>query len=168
MGEAGRPRCRDGRRWRPDDRGTLGAGAVARETEACDTTGTQTDSGYTEARFNWNVARYLTADLRAKGATDVITRTTNTGVGPCVTRRAAIGNHAHADAALSIHADGGPPGGRGFAILEPVADGINNYIIGPSERLGADLRAAFAAGTGEAVSPYDGTNAIQPPKLDRS
>ncbi|MFI5064814.1 MAG: N-acetylmuramoyl-L-alanine amidase, partial [Streptosporangiales bacterium] len=81
---------------------------------------------------------------------------------PCVTQRAAIGNQAHAGAAVSIHADGGPPGGRGFAILEPVADGINNDIIGPSARLAADLRTAFAAGTGEPVSSYDGTNGIQP------
>ena len=133
-----------------------------RETETCDTTGTQTDSGYPEALFNWNVAVYLTADLRAAGATVVLTRTTNTGIGPCVTRRAAIGNQAHANAAVSIHADGGPASGRGFAILEPVADGINNAIIRPSDRLAADLRAAFAAGTGEPVSSYDGINGIQP------
>ncbi len=133
-----------------------------RESETCDTTGAETDGGYTEAQFNWNVARYLTADLRAAGATVVLTRTSNTGVGPCVTRRAALGNRAHASAAVSIHADGGPPGGRGFAILEPVPDGINNAIVGPSARLGTDLRDSFAAGTGEPVSSYDGVNGIQP------
>jgi N-acetylmuramoyl-L-alanine amidase len=133
-----------------------------RETETCDTTGTETDAGYTEALFNWHVALYLTADLRAEGATVVLTRTSNTGVGPCVTERAAIGNKAHANAAVSIHADGGPPGGRGFAILEPVADGINDAIVAPSAILGADLRAAFEKGTGEPVSSYDGVNGIQP------
>ena len=132
-----------------------------RETEACDTTGTQTATGYTEALFNWNIARYLAADLRAQGATVVLTRTTNAGVGPCVTERAAIGNDAHANAAVSIHADGGPPDGRGFTILEPVADGINNAIIGPSAGLAIDLRDAFAARTGEPVSSYDGINGIQ-------
>ena len=30
-----------------------------REEEACDTTGTETNGGYTEARFNFNVATYL-------------------------------------------------------------------------------------------------------------
>lgn len=133
-----------------------------RESETCDTTGAETDSGYTEAQFNWNVARYLTADLRAAGATVVLTRTSNTGVGPCVTQRAALGNKAHASAAVSIHADGGPPGGRGFAILEPVPDGINDAIVGPSARLGTDLRTTFAAGTGEPVSSYDGVDGIQP------
>ena len=133
-----------------------------RETESCDTTGAETDGGYTEAQFNWNVALYLTAELRAEGATVALTRTSNTGVGPCVTERAAIGNEVHANAAISIHADGGPPGGRGFAILEPVADGTNDAIIGPSVILGADLRSAFAGGTGEPFSSYDGTDGIQP------
>jgi N-acetylmuramoyl-L-alanine amidase len=133
-----------------------------RETETCDTTGTETDGGYTEALFNWRVALYLTADLRAAGATVVLTRTSDTGVGPCVTKRAALGNQAHADAAVSIHADGGPAGGRGFAILEPVADGINNAIVRSSAVLGSDLRTAFEHGTGEPVSSYDGVDGIQP------
>ena len=133
-----------------------------RETESCDTNGAQTDGGYTEAQFNWDVAVYLTADLRAEGATVALTRTSNTGVGPCVTERAAIGNQVHANAAISIHADGGPPGGRGFAILEPVADGRNDAIVGPSGILGADLRSAFLSGTGEPLSSYDGTDGIQP------
>jgi N-acetylmuramoyl-L-alanine amidase len=133
-----------------------------REDETCDTTGTETDSGYTEALFNFNVATYLTADLRAEGATVVLTRTSNAGVGPCVNERAAIGNNAHSDAAISIHADGGPPQGRGFAVLEPVSDGINAGIIGPSQVLGADIRNAFLAGRTEPVSSYDGIDGIQP------
>jgi N-acetylmuramoyl-L-alanine amidase len=70
-----------------------------RQPEACDTTGTETDAGYTEAQFNFNVALDLTAILRSEGASVVLTRTSNTGVGPCITERAAIGNVAHADAA---------------------------------------------------------------------
>jgi N-acetylmuramoyl-L-alanine amidase len=89
------------------------------EDEMCDTTGTATDSGYTEAQFNFNVATYLQADLEDEGAQVVMTRTTNGGIGPCVTTRAAILNDAHADVAVDIHADGSPPGGRGFAVLEP-------------------------------------------------
>jgi N-acetylmuramoyl-L-alanine amidase len=133
-----------------------------RALEACDTTGTATNGGYTEALFNWNVAGYLMADLRAVGAAVVLTRTSNTGVGPCVNQRAALGNEAGANVAVSIHADGGPPTGRGFAILEPVADGINNAIVNPSATFGVDLRAAFESVTGEPVSSYDGVNGIQP------
>jgi N-acetylmuramoyl-L-alanine amidase len=133
-----------------------------REWETCDTTGTETDAGYTEAAFNFNVALYLTADLEAQGATVVLTRTSNTGVGPCVTARAAIGNNAHANAAISIHADGGPQTGRGFVLLEPVADGPNDAVIAKSATLGLDIRAAFGKLTGEPVSTYDGIAGIQP------
>src|SRR5215469_9673661 len=80
--------------------------SVITEMKPCDTTGTETDAGYTEAAFNFNVAIRLARLLRAEGATVVLTRTSNHGVGPCVTQRAAIGNRAHADAAISIHADG--------------------------------------------------------------
>jgi N-acetylmuramoyl-L-alanine amidase len=131
-----------------------------REQETCDTTGTETDGGYTEARFNFNVATYLAVDLRAEGAKVVMTRTNNDGVGPCVTTRSQIINRAHANVAIDIHADGGPPGGRGFAILEPVADGPNNHVIGASERFGADLRRVYRAVTGMPLSTYDGTDGI--------
>ena len=133
-----------------------------RETETCDTTGTQTDAGYTESRFNFNVALALRADLLAEGARVVMTRSTNSGVGPCVTTRAAIINHAHADVAIDIHADGGPPTGRGFAILTPVADGPNDRIMGASARFARILRSAFAHGTGLPVSTYDGVDGLQP------
>ncbi len=131
-----------------------------REHEACDTTGTETDGGYTEARFNWNVARYLTADLRAEGAKVVLTRHSNDGVGPCVDRRAEILNRARANVAIDIHADGGPAGGRGFAILEPVADGRNDRALAGSRRFGRLLRAGYRAVTRMPLSTYDGTDGI--------
>ncbi len=133
-----------------------------REWETCDTTGTATDAGYTEAAFNFDVGNRLAAILRSLGATVVMTRTSNDGVGPCVDVRAAIGNRADSDAVIDIHADGGPPGGRGFAVLEPVADGPNNGVIGPSDRLAVDVRNDFSAGTGEPFSDYDGINGLQP------
>ena len=133
-----------------------------REWEDCDTTGTQTDAGYTEALFNWKVGSDLTADLRAEGARVVLTRRSNDGVGPCVTTRAQILNDAHVDVAVAIHADGGPPGGRGFAVLEPVADGTNDRVIKPSDRFATILRDEFRAGTGMPVSTYDGVDGLEP------
>ena len=130
--------------------------------EGCDTTGTQTDSGYTEAQFNFNVATYLTADLRAEGAKVVLTRKTNDGIGPCVNERAWIINRAHSDVAIDIHADGGPPGGRGFAILEPVPDGPNDHVISASERFARILRARYSTVTSMPVSTYDGVDGFQP------
>src|SRR5438552_5929674 len=49
--------------------------------KACDTTGTQTASGYTEAAYTFDVATRLAAVLRAAGATAVLTRSTNSGDG---------------------------------------------------------------------------------------
>lgn len=128
--------------------------------ETCDTTGTQTASGYTEAQFNFSVASYLRADLIRDGARVVMTRTSNTGVGPCVTRRAQIINAAHANVAIDIHADGGPAWGRGFTVLEPVADGPNDKVIGASQRFGADVRAALLTDTTMPESDYYGHDGL--------
>ena len=68
-------------------------------------------------------------------------------------------NNAGANVSIDIHADGGPPSGRGFTVLEPVADGPNNAVIGSSAQFGADLVAAFQA-TGMPLSNYDGSNGV--------
>ena len=94
-----------------------------RAWETCDTTGTQTDGGYTEARFNFNVATYLRRYLLRDGARVVLTRHNNHGVGPCVNRRSQIINHAHANVAIDIHADGGPSWGAGSLSSSPSLTG---------------------------------------------
>jgi N-acetylmuramoyl-L-alanine amidase len=132
------------------------------EYESCDTTGTETASGYTEAQYNFNVATDLEADLESEGAQVVMTRTNNAGVGPCVTTRAAIINNADANVAVDIHADGGPVDGRGFAVLEPVADGPNDAVIGSSAAFAAILRNAFVADTPMPISTYDGVDGLEP------
>jgi N-acetylmuramoyl-L-alanine amidase len=91
-----------------------------------------------------------------------MTRTTNNGVGPCVDRRAQIINQAGANVAIDIHADGGPPAGRGFTVLEPVADGPNDSVVASSQQFGRDVRQAFLAGTAMPVSTYEGVNGIMP------
>ncbi len=131
-----------------------------REQEACDTTGTETDGGYTEAQFNFNVAEYLAGDLRDEGAKVVLTRSSNDGVGPCVTERAQILNRAHANVAIDIHGDGGPANGRGFAVLEPVADGPNSHVIDASRAFGHIVVERFRALTMMPVSNYDGTSGV--------
>jgi len=133
-----------------------------RASETCDTTGTSTDGGYTEARYNFDVAQFLRADLLKAGARVVMTRTSNTGVGPCVNRRAEILNNAHPNVAIDIHADGGPPWGRGFSVLEPVADGPNDKVIGSSARFGNDVLVAMTRHTPMPVSNYYGHDGIQP------
>jgi N-acetylmuramoyl-L-alanine amidase len=132
-----------------------------REQEDCDTTGTATDGGYTEALFNFQVAGYLRADLIKDGARVVMTRTANDGIGPCVNQRAAIINASHANVAVDIHADGAPSWGRGFTVLEPVADGPNDGVVASSARLAADVRAAMLEYTAMPVSNYDGKDGTQ-------
>lgn len=129
----------------------------------CDTTGTAAPDGYRETDFNWSVAVRLRALLRAAGARVVMTRDGNTGVGPCITERAAIGNHALSDAAISIHADGGPASGSGFAILvpSPIPSRANQAIVGPSLRLAVALRASLLR-IGLHPSTYDGVDGLAP------
>jgi N-acetylmuramoyl-L-alanine amidase len=129
-----------------------------REWEGCDTTGTRTAGGYTESRFTWNVATYLRADLIKLGARVVMTRTGNHGIGPCVDTRARILDRARAAVSIDIHADYGPPSGRGFTILEPVADGPNDKVINPSARFGRDVHATMLRYTKMPVSDYYGHN----------
>ena len=135
---------------------------VLTEWKACDTAGAQTDAGYPEHAFTFNVAMRLARLLRAEGATVVLTRPNDHGIGPCVTQRAAIGNRAHADAAISIHADGGPPTGNGFEVISPgrIAGAPDAPVIGPSGRLAVDIRNAYHRITGEPYSDYVGTRGL--------
>jgi len=133
-------------------------------TETCDTTGTETDNGYTEHAFNFDVALRAQSLLQSDGARVVLTRTTDTGVGPCVNVRAAIADELHANVAISIHADGAPAGGFGFAVDTPlpVVSSIsdNRAIIVPSDQLSVDVRNAFESATGEPPSTYTGQDGI--------
>lgn len=131
------------------------------EWKPCDTTGTQTDAGYTEHAFTFNVATRLARLLRAEGATVILTRPNDHGVGPCITRRAAIANRAHADAAISIHADGGPPGGSGFDVIEPgLVPGHTGRILAPSHRLALDIRNSYHRITREPYANYVGYHGL--------
>jgi len=128
----------------------------------CDTTGTAAPDGYRETDFNWSVARRLRSLLLAAGAKVVMTRASNDGVGPCVNERAAIGNRARSDAAISIHGDGGPPGGSGFAVLLPAPiPGGDDAILAPSRRLGLDVRSALLR-AGLHTSTYNGRGGLAP------
>jgi N-acetylmuramoyl-L-alanine amidase len=133
---------------------------IGTQTRACDTTGTNTADGYTESAYTLDVSLRLAAILRAAGAHVVLTRTTDDGWGPCIDERAAIGNRAHADVAISIHADGGPAGGRGFHVNMPaLVPGYTDDIYAASHRLGVDVRDALLA-TGMPTSTYFGSDGL--------
>ena len=133
---------------------------IGTQTRACDTTGTQTADGYTEAAYNLDVALRLRDVLAAAGANVVMSRTTNDGWGPCIDERAAFGNRAHAALAISVHADGGPPEGRGFHVNMPaLVSGYTDDIYAASHRLGVDVRDAYTA-TGMPTSTYFGSQGL--------
>ncbi|MBO4271365.1 N-acetylmuramoyl-L-alanine amidase [Microbispora triticiradicis] len=134
---------------------------ILTQKKACDTTGTSTNDGYTEAAFTWDVSNRLARLLRDQGATVKLTRADNTGWGPCINQRAAIGNKAHADAAISIHGDGAAPGAHGFHVIMPKKiGGPVDPVVGDSQRLGRKVRDAFHNGTGLPYSTYIGRQAL--------
>jgi N-acetylmuramoyl-L-alanine amidase len=134
---------------------------VLTQWKACDTTGTATDNGYSEAAFTWDVSQRLAKILKGRGATVKLTRADNTSFGPCITQRAAIGNKAKADAAISVHADGAPSADHGFHVIMPKKiNGPVDPVVGASKKLGIDVRDAFRSGTGIAYSTYIGSKAL--------
>ncbi|MBB4892682.1 N-acetylmuramoyl-L-alanine amidase [Streptomyces olivoverticillatus] len=136
---------------------------VGNGRKECDTTGTETNSGYTEAEFSLDVSHRLRAILQARGATVTLTHDGDRPWGPCVTERADIGNKAHGDAAVSVHADGAAVGDRGFHVILPASvhagQADTSAIVGPSKELGARIAGNFVRTTGSAPSNYigDGT-----------
>jgi N-acetylmuramoyl-L-alanine amidase len=150
----------NGRNWaHPEQINRLVDAGTLRK--ACDTTGTATASGYTEPAFTFEVALRLRRILRQAGARVVLTRLSNAGWGPCITERAAIGNRARADAAVSVHADGGPPSGRGFHVIYPTSvQGLTDDIARPSKCLALAVRRAYRAGTGLPPATYLGGSGL--------
>lgn len=120
-------------------------GTVEGSEKQCNTTGTATDSGFPEATFTWDVARRARKLLRRLGARVVLTRTSNSAQkwGPCVDERGRAGNNIHADAKVSIHADGSYDGG-GFHVIAPeLIQGWTDDIAEPSASLARTLRSAM-------------------------
>jgi N-acetylmuramoyl-L-alanine amidase len=129
--------------------------------KACDTTGTSTNGGYAEASFTLDVARRVRTLLRAEGATVTFTQDGERAWGPCVDERARIGNQAHADAAVSIHADGSTGANdRGFHVILPASvrtgTADTTAIVSPSRRLGEELRTHYRATTSFPFANYLG------------
>lgn len=127
------------------------------QRNVCNTTGTETNAGYPEHEFAWNVASYLKPLLEAKGIKVVMTRSNDTSVGPCTDKRAGIENDAEADAVISIHGDGAPAEVEGFYVLTAtrppagatiakaslrlaacIAGGVESVGFPPSNTLGSD------------------------------
>jgi N-acetylmuramoyl-L-alanine amidase len=133
---------------------------IGTNRKECDTTGTSTNAGYTEATFTFDVSQRLRTLLEKQGATVKFTHTNDRAFGPCVDERAQIGNKAKADAVISVHADGSATGNRGFHVIlpAPVKEGAADTtdIVGPSRDLGERIAGKFVRATGSAPSNYVG------------
>jgi N-acetylmuramoyl-L-alanine amidase len=139
---------------------------IGTNRKECDTTGTSTNAGYTEARFTLDVAHRMRAILEKQGATVKLTQDGDRSFGPCVDERARIGNAAHADAVVSIHADGSAAGNRGFHVILPASvhagAADTRPIVASSRDLGERIAGLFVRETGSAPSNYvgDGTGLV--------
>jgi N-acetylmuramoyl-L-alanine amidase len=130
-------------------------------TKPCNTTGTATNAGYPEHAFTWDVAVRVRDLLTAKGIEVILTRPDDDGVGPCVDRRAAIGNEAQAAAVVSIHADGSTnASAHGFHVAYS-SPPLNEAQGEPAMTLATTMRDTMVS-AGFETSTYIGTKGLSP------
>ena len=135
-------------------------------TKPCNTTGTETDAGYPEHAFTWDVALRMRDRLTAAGVTVVLTRQDDAGVGPCVDVRGQLAGQVGAAAFVGIHGDGAAAGGRGFHVitssLAPAGPDVADRQLGAGgrgpgrddrRRAGEHLHRQQRARTRAATSP---------------
>jgi N-acetylmuramoyl-L-alanine amidase len=135
-------------------------GEVARLVDAgngvrkpCNEIGARTATGYAEHAFTWDVAVRLRSLLATRGLDVRLTRSSDRGVGPCVDVRGRFGDVVKADAVVSVHADGGPPGGTGFHVIEAARPAGDKAA---STALALAVRKAMLAGSGLRYATYVG------------
>jgi len=145
------------------------SGAIGRQVPAgfgqsknCDTTGTETNAGFSEHAFNWDVSLRVRTLLQFSGVTVIMTRSSDVGVGPCVDERARIGNGAGVAGVVSIHADGATSSGHGFHVSEDSRQPSGAVTAAASHRLTVAIHDALLAGSGMTTSTYLGSNGYYP------
>lgn len=115
-------------------------------SESCNTTGTSSADGFTESAFNWDVAGLLVDELRARGATVVLTRSSDDGWGPCIDQRGKVAWQNGAAALVSIHADGNDPAASGYHVIRPgLVPGYTDDVVAPSRALATEVSDRLAA-----------------------
>ena len=133
----------------------------------CDTTGTATAAGYTEAAYNLDVARRLAAILRAEGARVVLTRheqrlgavyhDTRRDRQPGARRRRDLDPRRRR-----------PPSGRGFHVIYPPSiRGLTDDIAAASYALARDISGGVQSGHRDAVRQLHRSRRARPPLRSR-
>ena len=134
----------------PDGRG---------RSKPCNTSGTATNSGYPEHTANWKVALILQTELQEKGATVHLTKKDDHADKVCVDRRGQIPNEKHADAFLSIHANGSQSSApHGFFVM--VSNPPLNSAQGEPSRKLARAVSEGLRGAGLTPSTIFGANPV--------
>jgi N-acetylmuramoyl-L-alanine amidase len=129
-------------------------------TKDCQTNGTSTDDGYPEHTFTWDTTLRIRQELTALGVRTAMSRGNDTGLGPCVDERAEMANSLKPNAIVSIHADGGPPTGRGFHVNYS-APPLNQAQAGPSVQFAQVMRDQLQA-SGLVPATYIGSGGLYP------
>jgi N-acetylmuramoyl-L-alanine amidase len=127
-------------------------------TKPCNTTGTETNAGFPEHAFTWDVALRMRDRLTAAGVTVVLTRQDDVGVGPCVDVRGQLAGQAGAAAFVGIHGDGAGAGGRGFHVITSSLDPAGPQVAAGSAALATAVRDTMTAV--EPVSSYVGSDGL--------
>jgi len=127
-------------------------------TKDCQTSGTSTNAGFSEHTFNWDVVLRIRQQLSQLGVRTAMSRGDDNALGPCVDQRAMMANALRPNAIVSIHADGGPAGGRGFHVNYS-APPLNQAQAGPSVRFAQIMRDQMAA-AGLTPSTYIGSGGL--------
>jgi N-acetylmuramoyl-L-alanine amidase len=127
-------------------------------TKECQTSGTTTDDGFPEHTFNWDVVLGIRAALTQLDVRTAMSRGNDNALGPCVDERAAMANALNPDAVVSIHADGGPPGGRGFHVNYSNPP-LNDAQAGPAVKFAQVMRDQLVA-SGISTSTYRGSDGL--------
>lgn len=113
-------------------------------TKDCQTSGTATADGFAEHTFTWDTVLLIRQQLSQYGVRTAMSRGNDDAVGPCVDERAAMANALAPNAVVSIHADGGPPTGRGFHVNYS-APPLNQAQAGPAVQFARIMRDQLAA-----------------------
>lgn len=128
-------------------------------SKICNTSGTATNNGYPEHTANWKVALILQTELQEKGASVYLTKKDDHADKVCVDRRGQIPNEKHADAFLSIHANGSQsPTPHGFFVMVS-SPALNSAQGEPSKRLARAVSSGLQA-TGLSPSTIYGSTPV--------
>ncbi|BBX67940.1 N-acetylmuramoyl-L-alanine amidase [Mycolicibacterium psychrotolerans] len=129
-------------------------------TKDCQASGTSTADGFPEHSFTWDTTLRIRQALTALGVRTAMSRGDDSGPGPCVDERAAMANAIRPNAVVSIHADGGPPTGRGFHVLYS-SPPLNAAQAGPAVQFAQVMRDQLA-GSGIPPATYIGSSGLNP------